>query len=186
MRNKIGFVGKMGAGKTTAAQYLYEEHGFIKLAFANKLKEICSELFDIPIGENKSTIIPVSPEPLTVREIYQLMGTEVARRIDADVWTNYLERTIDKYINDSSLHGLVVDDIRFINEAEMLKSKGFYIVYIHGNHYALENQHNTGHQSEMEVSQIPVDAWVDNTGSIEALKVLVEGIVSTPAANVAL
>lgn len=44
----IGLHGKRRVGKDTAADYLVREHGFTKIAFADKLREECAELSDQP------------------------------------------------------------------------------------------------------------------------------------------
>lgn len=46
----IGLVGYAGAGKDTAAARLVENHGFVQLSFARKLKEIISMVFDVPLN----------------------------------------------------------------------------------------------------------------------------------------
>jgi hypothetical protein len=43
----MGLAGEMGSGKDTAANYLVEHHGFTKLAFADNLKEMCKNAFDL-------------------------------------------------------------------------------------------------------------------------------------------
>lgn len=46
----IGLSGKAGSGKDTMADYLSVNHGFKRIAFADKLKEVCAELFNLPLG----------------------------------------------------------------------------------------------------------------------------------------
>ena len=41
----IGLVGFIGAGKTTVANILHEEHNFHKLAFSDTLKDVVSSIF---------------------------------------------------------------------------------------------------------------------------------------------
>lgn len=45
----VGLVGRAGAGKDTVAEVLVARHGFRRMAFADKLKEILSDAFDVPI-----------------------------------------------------------------------------------------------------------------------------------------
>jgi hypothetical protein len=44
----IAFSGKKFAGKDTAAEILIKKHGFKRIGLADKLKDICSEVFNIP------------------------------------------------------------------------------------------------------------------------------------------
>ena len=41
----IGLCGFAGAGKDTVAKYLYERRGYIKIAFADPLKDVVSAIF---------------------------------------------------------------------------------------------------------------------------------------------
>ena len=41
----LGICGKAGSGKDTAAAYLIEKHGFVKLAFADPLKRFAKGVF---------------------------------------------------------------------------------------------------------------------------------------------
>lgn len=45
----IGLVGHAGAGKDTVADTLCRDLGFKKIAFADRLREIVSDLFDVPL-----------------------------------------------------------------------------------------------------------------------------------------
>jgi hypothetical protein len=45
----IGLSGKAGAGKDTIADRLVANHGFVRVAFADKLKLIISDAFDVPL-----------------------------------------------------------------------------------------------------------------------------------------
>ena len=45
-RSIIGIVGKKGSGKDTAGEYLIEKYGYVRFAFADKVKEVASALFN--------------------------------------------------------------------------------------------------------------------------------------------
>lgn len=45
----IGLVGRAGAGKDTVADHLVAKYGFVRIAFADKLKQIVSDLYCVPI-----------------------------------------------------------------------------------------------------------------------------------------
>lgn len=45
----VGFAGHSKAGKDTAASYLIEHHGYVKRAFADNLKQLCSRYFKLPL-----------------------------------------------------------------------------------------------------------------------------------------
>lgn len=110
----VAFTGKFGSGKTTAANYLVEKHGFVKMSLADPMRQIVREIFGI---ESKS-------DP-RYRRIMQKLGTDWFRSEDPDVWINYLlKRVRDEY------RPIVVDDVRFLNEALALVRNGWKIIYL--------------------------------------------------------
>ena len=106
MIKRIGLSGKMCSGKSTVANYLKENHKFIELAFADKLKQIHRDLFESKIKD---------------RETLQLLGMKL-REIDSQVWVRYVLRQIPAELN------CVISDVRFLNEAQSLRGMGFVIV----------------------------------------------------------
>jgi hypothetical protein len=63
---------------------------------------------------------------VTVRRILQWWGTEYRRAQDPDYWTKAWERKLGKL--DLARTHVLVDDVRFINELEMIrKHEGFFI-----------------------------------------------------------
>lgn len=123
----IGIGHKKGVGKDTVANRLVDSYGFIRMSFADPLKEACRIIFHFSdeqlYGNLKEVIDPrwgKSP-----RQILQLFGTDALRAvIDKEVWIkslkikiqNLASRTIHKQLK------IVVPDVRFPNEAEAIKS----------------------------------------------------------------
>jgi dephospho-CoA kinase len=114
--NRIAFVGTMAVGKTTAAKYLVEHHGYEKRALADKLKAIAYEMFGVT-GKDGGD-----------RLILQKLGTEWFRSIDPDVWTKYLLSQIQREDDRRKEYKVVVDDARFPNEAKLLRKNGFIVI----------------------------------------------------------
>ena len=107
MTLKIAFIGKICAGKTTASEYIIKQIPEMKkLAFADKLKEIAVDLFDMKDKD---------------RKLLQEIGTAM-RNINKDVFMNYLIKESKKY------NYVCVEDGRFINEINALKKNGFILV----------------------------------------------------------
>ncbi|RLG97398.1 hypothetical protein DRO27_00080 [Candidatus Bathyarchaeota archaeon] len=118
---KIAFAGEMTSGKTTAAEYLSEVYGFGILSFADKLKY---NLIDIGVP------IKVLFEEKTEasRTLMQVYG-EVMRDYDPEYWVDYILEGV------STGEGMLteahaVDDMRYLNEGEVLKEEGFHLVCI--------------------------------------------------------
>jgi Cdc6-like AAA superfamily ATPase len=105
----IIIAGKMGTGKTTAAQYLVNTYGYVMVSFADKLKEIAYDLFGAYIEEEEKP-----------RDLLQNLGDGI-RNIclhtygDKDVWIKYLVNKIEKERGVQPIP-YVIDDTRYKNE----------------------------------------------------------------------
>jgi dephospho-CoA kinase len=113
----IALIGKAGAGKTTAAEYLVEKCGYRRLSFAAPLKEIAVRIW--------------GKEAMTDRAKLQGLGVAV-REIEEDSWCDMLTRQV-RDLRASVAGGtqpFVVDDCRFPNEYWALKELGFVVVRI--------------------------------------------------------
>jgi dephospho-CoA kinase len=115
--NRIAIVGKMAAGKTTAATYLVNHNNYTKMALADKLKAIAYEMFDV-MGKDGSD-----------RLVLQEIGTAF-RKIDERVWIKYLLHNIKQKESQNQFFRVVVDDCRYFNEAEAFRRNGFKIIRV--------------------------------------------------------
>lgn len=137
----IGFVGFIGCGKDTAADYLVNYHGFRRDSFANTLKDAISHVFgwDRTLLEGRTTearewretvdqwwSARLNIPKLTPRWILQHWGTEVCRNhFHDDIWIASLENKLRK-TKDS----IVISDVRFPNEINAIKNSGGIVVRI--------------------------------------------------------
>lgn len=112
---KLAFYGPASSGKTWSADYLVKNHNFVRVAFADKLKEIAAELFNV-YGKNGAD-----------RKVLQDLGQKM-REIEPDVWINHLLSTVAFY--ETHREGIVLDDLRYTNEADALRNAGFKLVYV--------------------------------------------------------
>lgn len=124
----IAFTGKMGSGKTTAADYLRETHGFARLSFAAPLKRaafaIFGEEFDrlMLVGKEEPSEFLFGNSP---RHVLQTLGTEWGRNfIHQDLWVELFSREVDRIEAEGVFSGIVVDDLRFVNEADKVLNMG--------------------------------------------------------------
>jgi len=162
---RIAFSGKMQVGKTTSATYLVLKYGFIKLAFADKLKEIARDLFpeQFETGEKP-------------RKLLQDLGIKM-REIDEDVWVKYLLRIIKNLPKEFNI---TIDDLRFLNEYKALKNEGFFVVRIIRN---VPPSPYSNHQSEIEVDKMPYDWIIYNTSTLENLYAELDKLVEMLSKN---
>ena len=125
----IGLGYKARSGKSTVGTYLWTQHIFTRVAFADKLKRCCMEVFglsrDQVYGDDKEIVDTFWKD--TPRNILQTVGTECFRRgYQEDVWIRALERTIQS----SPKNDYVVEDVRFPNEADAVKQWGGFVVRV--------------------------------------------------------
>ncbi len=137
----IGFVGFIGSGKDTAADYLVNYHGFRRDSFANTLKDAVSCVFgwDRILLEGKTTESRqwrdkvdlwwsqrLGIPDLTPRWILQQWGTEVCRAgFHDDIWIASLENKIRK-----TKDNIVISDVRFPNEIKAIHDSGGMVARI--------------------------------------------------------
>lgn len=81
------------------------------------------------------------PGPMTAREFLQFFGTEICRKIHSDIWAERLVKDIEL---ESSLLA-VVDDVRFENEIDLIKSAGGKVIRL------TREPYSDSHSSETEL-----------------------------------
>lgn len=103
-------------GKDTLADLLVDKAGFTKIAFADKLKQMCSDLFFIPLYEfydEKLKNEVVEKFGITRRRILQIVG-QAMFEVDKCVWVNH---ALEKF---GKLDKIVITDFRFVHEIERI------------------------------------------------------------------
>jgi len=138
--NILGFVGYTKSGKSTIADYLCENHGYVQYALASPLKRICQELFDLNGESFDNTDIKESPQNywgIPPREILHSVGTEFLQlemptlipEVGAKLLHKYgSERTIFVHIFNKWYNSigrpkkLIISDIRWFHEFHALKN----------------------------------------------------------------
>lgn len=137
----IGFVGLIGAGKDTAADYLVNTHGFRRDSFANTLKDAIAHIFgwDRTLLEGRTKearewreqVDPwwsarLNMPRLTPRWVLQHWGTDVCRvAFHDDIWIASLENKMRKTSDN-----IVISDVRFPNEIKAIHNAGGRVVRV--------------------------------------------------------
>jgi hypothetical protein len=137
----IGFVGFIGSGKDTAADYLVNYHEFRRDSFASTLKDAVAAVFGwdriLLEGRTKEArewrerVDPwwaerLNMPNLTPRLMLQLWGTEVCRNgFHDDIWIASLENKMRKTTDN-----IVISDVRFPNEIKAIHNAGGIVVRI--------------------------------------------------------
>lgn len=157
----IGFSGPAGCGKTTAATALSKLTGGKVLSFATPIKECLTNLFGFTSDQlytlrGKEAIdhrYGVSP-----RQAMQRFGTEFVRTTVPDLWCILLREKIK-----GAMSNIFVDDLRFEDEAALIRSLGGIVVHIRGRKLMRSN-----HKSEEGLLCYPnEDLIIDSSGSKE-------------------
>jgi len=123
----IGLSGYARSGKDTVAEYLVENYGFTRMAFADPMKEALRRLnplvtfggmpgVSLAWAVEKSGWEVVKDESPEVRGLLQRLGTEVGRDMFGEnFWVEYaIKKTVD-------IQNVVFSDVRFRNEADAIQ-----------------------------------------------------------------
>ena len=142
----IGITGKARSGKDTVGNYIKGMHNFNTYAFADPIKKAASIMFGIPLDyfyddEHKERI--VSQWDLSPRQIMQTLGTEGGRDLfRQDIWVKRGEIEWANFCaNNQYRSGLIFTDVRFENEAEMIRLNGGHIIHIERENVTKVNEH---------------------------------------------
>jgi hypothetical protein len=166
----------MGSGKTTLAEYLTSDHGFMRLSLAGTLKRMVRTFLKASglTDDQADTLItdPVLKEtPLSLlngkspRFAMQTLGTDWGRELFGDdLWVNSTMGRVRRHMSEGK--SVVIDDLRFPNEADAIKAAGGYVVRVVRPGATITN----AHASEGGLDSYKVDAQVVNDSSRELLR----------------
>lgn len=176
-RTIIGFSAGMGAGKSTAIEYLKE---YLKLwqCTENVLNvKFAQPIYDIQEFAYKR-IEKVHKRPADFvkdRKLLQWIGTEWGRdSISKTLWVDEWKAEAQKYLYAFDGTRIVTcDDVRFDNEAEVLQKMGGFVIRIEcdralnriGTANGIAN-----HASEAGVARQYISHVVSNNGTLEDFK----------------
>jgi hypothetical protein len=158
----IGFAGPAGSGKDTCGAY-FVERGWTRISFADPLKRGLKAMGfgDPQMQWEKEKLVPGLP--VTWRHCAQTLGTEWGRQlIDPDLWVILAQR----YMATAPAAKFVFTDVRFENEAKMIREAHGVIVHLEGRGTGTSND---AHQSEQRLKNHLWDLNCNNSGSLSSL-----------------
>tara|TARA_Y100000385_G_C13046424_1_gene617714 strand:+ start:221 stop:832 length:612 start_codon:yes stop_codon:yes gene_type:complete len=185
----IGICGLIGCGKGTAADILVEEHNFIKLSFADKLKDGVATVF----GWDRAKLEGDTAESrewreqrdefwsketkrnITPRLVLQEFGTDCMRHgFDDGIWVSMVKQELIK----NPTKNFVIPDVRFPNEATMIQKLNGHVWRVMRGpdpvwfrmYQDIGVEPKEVHESEWRWANIQFDAQVSNNGTLEDLK----------------
>jgi hypothetical protein len=144
-RKIIAITGYKGCGKDTAATQIRRYNGFQHTNFADPVKELTAKMFNLPLNyfhdvALKNETLRIWPYT-TPRKLLQDFA-EGMRQKYPDVWVKYWLGEVRKTKNN-----IVVSDLRYPNELEVLKDLGAFIIRVKRDATDIEAMKDT-HESE--------------------------------------
>lgn len=177
----IGFAGRIGCGKTTAAVELYR-YGFTRVRFAGPFKAMLRSLglTEREIDGDHKELPCELLGGKTPRYAMQTLGSEWGRAlIDPQLWLNAWLRSIEKVPPNVPI---VADDVRFANEAAAIHAMGGVVIRVVRPSAPRIVGETTLHSSE-ELA-FPTDQVLLNDGTPESfnekLRMLAIGLTRSP------
>lgn len=152
--NIYAFCGVMGSGKGYECQKLIDNKNFIKIDFADSLREMVWSMFNWrPLNDEQYDLFKKGQfdvpgyGKLDGRLILQRVGA-LMREIDNDFWVKEWKKTIDNAIS-MGYNDICCSDVRYDNEVEMIKSFGWkanvkiQFCDFHSDRYNAESNHES-------------------------------------------
>jgi hypothetical protein len=198
----VGICGAIGSGKDTIAQYICDSRGFVRVSMAAALKDAAAIIFgwdrDMLEGitrdhrARREEVDPFWAERLgrpdfSPRAALQILGTELFRNnFHSETWVIAAERKIMQSKN------VVISDIRFPNEVEMIRRHNGQIWHVRKGEdpvwWQCAKDHIVGydsmhvrypnvHYSEWAWASTDFDIVIDNSNTLAVLYGKVELIL---------
>lgn len=179
----IGIAGKAQAGKDTTAMMInflreypeaswntywnndlpFEVEDYNIVHFADLLKYVAERMLSVPVYTMQSmkgkSMTFDWLDGMTGREFLQKLGTAVRNEVHPDFWTRAL------FIREKDNQNLIIPDIRFPNEAKIVKDHGGILIRIE----------RPGAGAGAHISETALDSYkgwdivIDNVGTLEDL-----------------
>lgn len=174
----IAIHGRARSGKDTLAKLLMKHEPFIRMAFADPLKQAVAGLFNIPqstaFSDDKNQMLDYWG--LTLRDVLQRFGTEAMRGTFGQQF--WIERWLCEYngykVKDANV---VITDCRFENEAQAVKQMGGYVVQLSRDVEGLQGVESQ-HISERRLPKQFIDFYIDNNSGFFELELQAQLMLS--------
>lgn len=174
----VGIAGGLNSGKGVAAD-LFKNNGFLERNFADPLKRIVRELFNVP---TRTLWGPSGNRTPEVRTMLQDLG-DYARKYRPEIWVDKMEESLAAFAESGlgGYKGIVIADIRFKKEVDFVHEMGGVVIHLvrPGNTKGLPEE-LAEHLSETELRNLPPDAFdftVVNDGTLDELKATLCSII---------
>jgi hypothetical protein len=171
----IGLSGYARSGKDEVAKVLVSEFNFERVAFADAIRDLLylmNPMIDITPLQTMVEALgwDATKKHPDVRRYLQDLGVGARKLFGKDFWVN---QALNPHLYEHPIVGvnknIVVTDVRFENEADIVKSMGGEVWRIRRNGVDPVNQH----VSEIALDDYKFDQILKNEGSLDELRELV-------------
>jgi len=181
----IIFVGKIGSGKSAAANIL-KKYSFEEETFAEPIKQ-----FLLTIGFNYEDVYGSQEEKLKINKFWNVSGREFMQKFATDIMRNQLQtvfpqidlggstiwvRAMEKKIQDNPEKNIVIGDGRFPDEIMLIKKYGGIVIKII--RPDVDEKYKSKHESESYFNSIVPDYEIINDGTFEDLENKIKNILN--------
>lgn len=181
----IGIIGQKRAGKDTMADYIIKNYNYTKKSLSDPLKDACKSIFllsDEQLYGNEKEVPDKRWNGSTPRQLLQVVGTQLFREdlnkyipqlneLSNTIWIHHFELWYAKNKDKK----IVIPDIRFNDEAQMIKNNGGVLIKINRGEFSKTDLH----KSEQELEDIMADAYIFNNSSIDELYNTIDTLFTT-------
>lgn len=154
----VSFIGRAGSGKDYQCQLL-QDNGYVKVAFADALRDIAFECIDLDEQEGMifydylkshdciELRLPDDYRRFNFRQFLERLGTQGIRKYDNDFWCSCLLQTLE----NKNANKYCISDMRFPNEYNITKNwcleNGYEFKCIFCDYHSDRYQENNSHES---------------------------------------
>lgn len=143
MINLIALAGRKQSGKTSACEYISKTFTQQKQEisciynFADSLKQLCQDILGLTYrqcygtDDQKNELVDCywDNKQLSAREVMQIVGTDMFRKLQHNVWANATIRQI----KNEALPFALIADCRFPNEVDIVREAGGLVIKLNRN-----------------------------------------------------
>jgi len=171
----IGIAGQRGVGKDTVGQFLVEDHNYHLIKMADYLKNMLRTLLrdaGLSLSEIERRIegdLKAAPMDIlfgkSVRDAMMFLGTEWRDLIHTELWTRLTFSRIVT-LQDSGIQRIVITDIRFPHEVDMVHQFNGRVVKVERPGF----ENDVAHASENLVAALKSDFTIVNDCDLATLR----------------
>lgn len=184
----LGISGLKGSGKDTIADYLVKNHNFVKVSFADALKDGCKAIFGFNDRQLYGDLKEVVDKnwKITPRQAMQFVGTDLFRNqirslipwVDDKFWIQCTLNKIKQIQKNTETRNknIVIADVRFENEVDAIRQINGSIVNVTRDNLTYND--TCEHESEKYIDNLIYAHKIYNNNSLESLYLATENVLT--------